>query len=134
MKGFCLSIFIAFAFLFSLFSCQDESYESVFLTEIEGTWEILTPNGMEGIVIFTNEETFIITSDRGNIKGDINLSLEENTLSISYAEYENGEEFLTEEEYEEGYFCKLTPIDGKSLYADNFPLFKNERIILQLKE
>lgn len=113
-------------------------YKEDFVTELCGDWSMHTHEKNEGIITFTYDMQIQMVSENGEISiADYNLLVDENgntienAIVITYAENENREEILTDEDYENGgLICYFQPLDKNSSFVIGLPYYRTTKILL----
>lgn len=126
-----INIFLIIVLGLVIFCCTNEvDRHDPVISDITGFWNIYTAgNEFSGQVEFKSSETFVITKlDGTKILGDFGMS-ENNGISISWAEYEDGREYLLETE--EDYYCQLHFIDLSVISVYNLPGYRGETVTLK---
>lgn len=115
--------------LFCFSSCTKDDldgYKDIEMSYFDGTWY-----SDECTIEFTaTDETFVMITDEHEITCYFGLSEGKDALSLTYVEDEEGEELMSDEDYDNGWFCPFVVIDDNKVKINNLPLFRNTTIEL----
>ena len=124
MKKILLLIIVL---LFSV-SCSNDEFKEKTVLNLVGTWVI----NNESEITFNVDEEFTMTTPYGNVdEGNYSLLADENKLCIVYAMDDEGEDLMTDEDYENGWECQMVIIDKNNIKLSNLPYYREK--ITELK-
>lgn len=124
MKKILLLIIVL---LFSV-SCSNDEFKEKTVLNLVGTWVI----NNESEITFNADEEFTMTTPYGNVdEGNYSLLGDENKLCIVYAMDDEGEDLMTDEDYENGWECQMVIIDKNNIKLSNLPYYRKK--ITELK-
>lgn len=124
MKKILLLIIVL---MFSV-SCSNDEFKEKTVLNLVGTWVI----NNESEITFNADEEFTMTTPYGNVdEGNYSLLGDENKLCIVYAMDDEGEDLMTDEDYENGWECQMVIIDKNNIKLSNLPYYRKK--ITELK-
>jgi hypothetical protein len=113
--------------LFSV-SCSNDEFKEKTVLNLVGTWVI----NNESEITFNADEEFTMTTPYGNVdEGNYSLLTDENKLCIVYAMDDEGEDLMSDEDYENGWECQMVIIDKNNIKLSNLPYYREK--ITELK-
>lgn len=133
MKKLLLFVFILM-FAMMCISCEDKDYKEDIVLELAGDWYITADSTNEGEIEFTKDEEFSMTTPYGDVEyGNYSLSTETDELTIVYGVNSDGEEIMTDDDYENGWYCKILTFGKDDVHILNLPYYRNKTVKLTRK-
>lgn len=132
-----LRLLILILILLCLLACHKDEFHGFnepIVKELKGNWTIYRNDSIEGEIIFSDDSNIRMFSKRGNIDyGDYSEYPEgENTIVITYAEDELGNEIITDDEYEAGgIYVWYKFLTSNKCEVINLPYYPKEKLIIQ---
>lgn len=133
MKKLLLFVFVLLLAMVCI-SCEDKDYKEDIVLELTGDWYITADSTNEGEIEFTKDEEFSMITPYGDVEyGNYSLSTETNELTIVYGVNSDGEEIMTDSDYENGWYCKIFTFEKDGVQISNLPYYRNKTVKLTRK-
>lgn len=130
MMKYLFCILLSFFFI----GCSNDEYKETIVKDIAGEWVIFNDNIIQGEIIFTTDEEFVMNTPLGSvIEGNYSLSPDKDNLSIVYAIDQFGDDLITDEDYDNGWYCKLVFKSTDEITINNLPFYRNKTVELKRK-